>query len=57
MFHRGDAFSGEKVLQERVMSNSKIEVRWNTTISEVLGDGQVEGVGIRDEVSGEDVAR
>ena len=53
LFHRSDIFSGEKVLQERVMSNPKIEVRWNTTISEVLGDGQVEGVGIKDEVSGE----
>jgi thioredoxin reductase (NADPH) len=53
LFHRSDIFSGEKVLQERVMSNPKIEVRWNTTINEVLGDGQVEGVGIKDEVSGE----
>jgi thioredoxin reductase (NADPH) len=53
VFHRSDTFSGEKVLQERVMSNPKIEVRWNTAICEVLGDGQVEGVGIEDEVSGE----
>ena len=53
LFHRSDIFSGENVLQERVMSNPKIEVRWNTTINEVLGDGQVEGVGIKDEVSGE----
>ena len=53
LFHRSDIFSGEKVLQERVMSNPKIEVRWNTTINEVLGDGQVEGVGVKDEVTGE----
>ena len=53
VFHRSGTFSGEKVLQERVMSNPKIEVHWNTTICEVLGDGQVEGVGIKDEVSGE----
>ena len=53
LFHRSDNFSGEKVLQERVMSNSKIEVRWNTTINEVLGNGQVEGVGVKDEVTGE----
>ena len=53
LFHRSDIFSGEKVLQERVMSNPKIEVRWNTTIDEVLGDGQVEGVSIKDEASGE----
>ena len=53
VFHRSDTFSGEKILQERVLSNPKIEVFWNTTINEVLGDGQVEGVGIKDEVSGE----
>ena len=53
VFHRSGTFSGEKVLQERVMSNSKIEVRWNTTINEVLGNGQVEGVGVKDEVTGE----
>ena len=53
VFHRSDTFSGEKVLQERVLSNPKIEVRWNTAICEVLGDGQVEGVGTKDEVSGE----
>lgn len=53
LFHRGDAFSGEKVLQERVLSNPKIEVRWNTSVNEILGDGQVEGVSIVDEESGE----
>ena len=53
LLHKGDRFTGEKILQERVLSNPKIEVRWNTTVSEVLGDGQVEGVSIVDEVSGE----
>ena len=53
LFHRGDAFTGEKILQERVLANPKIEVRWNTTVSEIIGDGQVEGVSIVDETSGE----
>ena len=53
LFHRGDAFTGEKILQERVMSNPKIEVRWNTTVSEIIGDGQVEGVALVDETTGE----
>ena len=53
LFHRGDAFTGEKILQERVAAHQKIEVRWNTTVSEIIGDGQVEGVAIRDELSGE----
>lgn len=53
LLHRSDEFTGQKILQERVLSNPKIEVRWNTTVSEILGDGQVEGVGIVDEQSGE----
>ena len=53
LFHRGEAFSGEKILQERVLSNPKIEVRRNTVVSEIIGDGQVEGVSIVDEQSGE----
>ena len=53
VFHRGDGFTGQKVLQERVLSNPKIEVRRNTTVGEILGDGQVEGVAIVDEKSGE----
>ena len=53
VFHRGDAFSGEQILRDRVLSNPKIEVRWNTTVSEILGDGQVEGASIVDETSGE----
>ncbi len=53
LFHRGDAFTGEKILQERVLNNPKIEVRWNTVVTEILGDGQVEGVAITDNNSGE----
>ena len=53
LFHRGDAFSGEKILQERVLSNPKIEVRRNTVVSEIIGDGQVEGVAVEDTASGE----
>ena len=53
LFHRSDEFTGQKILQERVLSNPKIEVRWNTSVNEILGDGQVEGVGIVDEQSGE----
>ena len=53
LFHRGDAFTGEKILQERALSNPKIEVRRNTTVSEIIGDGQVEGVAVVDETSGE----
>ena len=53
IFHRREAFRGQKVLQDRVLSHSKVEVRWNTVIDSVLGEEQVEGVGITDVLTGE----
>ena len=53
IFHRRDRFSGQKVLQDRALADSKIEVRWNTVVDAVLGKGQVEGVSITDVASGE----
>ena len=53
VFHRRETFGGQKVLQDRVLSSPKIEVRWNTTVDAILGDGQVEGVSITDVTSGE----
>ena len=53
VFHRRDSFQGQKVLQDRVLSDPKIEVRWNTTVDGILGEGQVEGASITDVTSGE----
>ena len=53
MLERGDGFTGQKVLQDRVLSHPKIEVRWNTLVTAVLGESQVEGVSITDGSSGE----
>ena len=53
VFHRGERFSGQKVLQDRVLQNQKIEVRWNTVVDEVLGDSAVDGVSITEITSGE----
>ena len=53
IFHRHEKFSGQKVLQDRVLSNPKVEVRWKTVVNAILGDGQVEGVSTKDVKSGE----
>tara|TARA_B110001454_G_C12723312_1_gene436606 strand:+ start:24241 stop:25185 length:945 start_codon:yes stop_codon:yes gene_type:complete len=40
IFHRRDSFRASKIMVERAMKNPKIEVVWNSEITEVLGDGK-----------------
>ena len=42
--HRRDELRASKIMQERALSNGKIEFLWNTHLTEVLGESQVEGV-------------
>ena len=44
---------GQKVLQDRVLENSKIDVAWNTIVDGIIGEEQVEGVSVRNAASGE----
>ena len=53
IFHRHDRFSGEKVLQDRVLSHPKIQVQWNTVVNEIVGEGEVEAVTTTETTSGE----
>jgi len=53
IFHRRDRFRGQNVLQDRVLSHPKIEVRWSTVVYAILGDGQVDGVSVTEVTSGE----
>jgi thioredoxin reductase (NADPH) len=36
--HRRDAFRASKIMGERVLKNPKIEVKWNSVVTEVLGN-------------------
>jgi len=38
--HRGKALRASKILQGRLMADQKIEVMWNTIITEIKGDGK-----------------
>jgi thioredoxin reductase (NADPH) len=51
--HRRDEFRASKIMQERALSNPKIDVAWNSEVVEILGDGAVTGVRMRDTVTGE----
>jgi thioredoxin reductase (NADPH) len=46
--HRRDSFRAEKILQDRLFKNPKIEVVWDTTLEEVTGTGEPKAVtGVR----------
>lgn len=40
LIHRRDAFRASKIMQERVLSNPKIKVLWDSAIEEVVGDAK-----------------
>jgi thioredoxin reductase (NADPH) len=42
--HRRDSFRAEKILQERLFKNPKVEVVWNSVLEEVLGGDDPKGV-------------
>jgi thioredoxin reductase (NADPH) len=53
LLHRRDAFRASKIMQDRALSNDKIQVHWNTVVDDVLGEDKVTGLAVRDTVSGE----
>ncbi len=54
MLHRRDTLRASKILQERVFSNQKIEMVWNTVLTEIVGEnGNVTGVKTENTVTGE----
>lgn len=53
MVHRRDSFRAQKGIAERTIKNPHIKVRFNATVTEILGNGQkVEGVMLQDTVTG-----
>lgn len=44
LIHRRDALRAEKILQDRVFRNPKIEVVWDSLVDEILGHGDPPGV-------------
>ena len=48
VIHRKDQLRASKVMQERAFSNPKIEMHWNTVVSDISGDGKVQSVILSD---------
>jgi thioredoxin reductase (NADPH) len=54
ILHRRDDFRASKIMIERAKSDPKIRWRTNVVVTEVLGDGSVEGLRLRDTKTGEE---
>jgi thioredoxin reductase (NADPH) len=52
--HRRDALRASRIMQDRAFTNPKITFRWNSEVAEVLGNGKVTGLRLRDTVTGEE---
>jgi len=52
--HRRDQLRAQKIAQERLLGNSRIEPVWNSVVTEVLGDQAVTGIRIHNVKTGED---
>ena len=52
LVHRRDHLRASKIMADRVLASEKITVRWNAQVEEVVGDGKVSAVRIRDVVTG-----
>ena len=51
--HRRDEFRASQIMVERARANDKIDFITNAEIDEILGDGKVEAVRLRDTTTGE----
>src|SRR5689334_3854318 len=52
LLHRRDSFRASKIMVDRAYEHPKIEVHTNIAVDEVLGGAKVEGLRLRDTVSG-----
>lgn len=56
LVHRRDSFRASKIMQERVLANPKIEVKWNSGVEEIIGvdapHKRVTGVRLKDTLTG-----
>jgi len=51
--HRRDEFRASPIMVDRAIANEKVEIVLNAAVDEVLGDGHMTGLRLRDTVTGE----
>jgi thioredoxin reductase (NADPH) len=53
LIHRRDTLRASKIMQDRALSNPKIEIMWNTVIEDLVGESKLEGAIVRNVVTDE----
>jgi thioredoxin reductase (NADPH) len=51
--HRRDQLRASKIMQDRAFSNEKIDFLWDSVVDEILGNGQVSGIRLKNVKTGE----
>jgi thioredoxin reductase (NADPH) len=52
VIHRREELRASKIMQDRAFANPRIEFLWNTVVDDVIGNGKVEALALRDIESG-----
>ena len=53
IIHRRDSLRASKIMQDRARANDKVEFLWDTVVTDLVGDGKLEGVQVENVKSGE----
>ena len=53
IIHRRDQLRASAIMAQRALSNDKIDFAWHSAVTEIVGDGHLEGVAVEDLVNGE----
>jgi thioredoxin reductase (NADPH) len=52
IIHRRDRFRASKIMVDRALKHGKIKVLWNTVVEDIIGDGSLQGLMLRDVTTG-----
>ena len=53
LIHRRNELRAEKIMQDRLLKNPKIEIAWNNVVDEILGQEQVNGIVLKNVITDE----
>ena len=54
VIHRRDELRASKIMRDRAFANPKIDFKWNSVVTDIVGDTKVSGLRLRDTLTGEE---